>query len=64
MIDPDTYRRICSTNYQRGLSEGRREALEAALRAIDEISWDWPSPRIDDAETFMAAIRALMDKRE
>lgn len=40
----------------------RDEALEEAVRAIDGISWDWPSPRFDDAEAFKAAIRALKEK--
>lgn len=39
------------------------EALEQAVRVIDDISWDWPSPWIDDAESFKAAIRALKGRK-
>lgn len=46
----------------KGHAEVRALALEEAIKAIDNISWDWPSPWIDDAETFKVAIRALKRK--
>lgn len=46
----------------RVFADVRAEALDEAVRAIDDIAWDWPSPRIEDAEAFKVAIRALREK--